>query len=501
MATDPAATATHAAPATGGYDAAGLGWLGPPRPARRGAAAALRPAATPIPPPLLAGGVALLDAAATFGTGSMVAALPGTAPGLAEAMPWLAALILPVLGALGGAYALPRLFGAARGPAVLLAALALTLAGLWLAAQALGEEADGTLATAMAEWFVLGAALLIGLRAGVAALFRQAAALTRQRAVLVGEAGAAERLAARLGARPDVSLRLVGFFADRPAPDGTGGGGPAALLAAIRRGAVEQVVLVLPPEAEARREALVAALAQHPVTVRLAPGQVRPGARPMPPEAGGLRMPAVLRRPMVGWGGLVKTASDYAMAALGLAVAAVPMALIALAIRLDSPGPVLFRQRRIGFNQRDFYVLKFRTMHAVASADPDRILQVTEGDRRITRVGALLRRTSLDELPQIFNVLRGEMSVIGPRPHAPGTLAGGRLFEEVSDLYPARHRVKPGLTGLAQVRGWRGPTETEEKLLRRLESDLEYIDRWWIGLDIAILLRTLVAVARMRNAW
>jgi lipopolysaccharide/colanic/teichoic acid biosynthesis glycosyltransferase len=115
-------------------------------------------------------------------------------------------------------------------------------------------------------------------------------------------------------------------------------------------------------------------------------------------------------------------------------------------------------------------------------------------------VGSILRRTSLDELPQLLNVLRGEMSFVGPRPHAPGTRAAGRRFEEVAERYSARHRVKPGLTGLAQVRGWRGPTETEEKLIRRLESDLEYIENWSISLDLCIIIRTLVAVVRMRNA-
>ena len=119
---------------------------------------------------------------------------------------------------------------------------------------------------------------------------------------------------------------------------------------------------------------------------------------------------------------------------------------------------------------------------------------------RVTRVGAILRRTSLDELPQLFNVLRGEMSFVGPRPHAPGTRAGKRRFDEVVANYGARHRVKPGLTGLAQVRGLRGPTPTEEQILLRVESDLEYIARWSLWLDFVIILRTLLVVARMRNA-
>ena len=185
---------------------------------------------------------------------------------------------------------------------------------------------------------------------------------------------------------------------------------------------------------------------------------------------------------------------------LALALCAIPMLLIALAIRLDTPGPVLFRQKRTGFNNHEFEMLKFRTMHHHMAEYSIR-RQTTRNDPRVTRVGAFLRRTSLDELPQIFNVLRGEMSIVGPRPHAPGTRAGSRPFEQVVDRYAARHRVKPGLTGLAQVRGLRGETRTEDKLIRRVESDLEYIDTWSLWLDLVIMLRTLVIVLRMQNAY
>jgi lipopolysaccharide/colanic/teichoic acid biosynthesis glycosyltransferase len=134
-------------------------------------------------------------------------------------------------------------------------------------------------------------------------------------------------------------------------------------------------------------------------------------------------------------------------------------------------------------------------------AEAGQLIQARRNDIRITRVGRVLRRSSLDELPQLFNVLRGEMSFVGPRPHAPGTCAGGKPFELVTPHYPARHRVKPGLTGLAQVRGWRGETETEEKLLRRLESDLEYINNWSLWLDLEILARTFRPLLAMQNAY
>ncbi len=174
--------------------------------------------------------------------------------------------------------------------------------------------------------------------------------------------------------------------------------------------------------------------------------------------------------------------------------------LLAIAIKLDSPGPVLFRQRRIGLQGRPFEMLKFRTMQH-RPTERSRLRQTCPHDPRVTRVGSLLRHTSLDELPQLWNVLRGDMSLVGPRPHAPGTCAGITPFEQVTDRYAQRHCVRPGMTGLAQVRGWRGQTDTEEKLMRRLDSDLEYIATRSLWLDCVILARTVATVLRMRNAY
>jgi lipopolysaccharide/colanic/teichoic acid biosynthesis glycosyltransferase len=200
---------------------------------------------------------------------------------------------------------------------------------------------------------------------------------------------------------------------------------------------------------------------------------------------------------------LAKRPLDIAVAIGLLMIFALPMLLMALAIRLETPGPVLFRQRRIGLSGRRFQLLKFRTMYHPSRCDAEAAMwhQATRDDPRITRVGAFLRRTSLDELPQVFNVLRGEMAVVGPRPHAPGTRAAGRLFEDVSPRYSERHEVRPGITGLAQVRGWRGETDTEDKLLHRLDCDLEYIAHWSPRLDLLILWRTIFTVLRMRNAY
>jgi polysaccharide biosynthesis protein PslA len=198
--------------------------------------------------------------------------------------------------------------------------------------------------------------------------------------------------------------------------------------------------------------------------------------------------------------GVVKRVEDMILTPVLLVLLAVPLVLFALLIRLESPGPVLFRQRRVGLDGTSFVMWKFRTMQC--HREPNGTLrQARRDDPRVTRVGAWLRRLSLDELPQLLNVLRGEMSLVGPRPHAPGTRASGQPFEQISLRYAARHRMRPGITGVAQVRGWRGETETEDKLLRRVDSDLEYIETWSVWLDLKILLRTATVVLRMRNAY
>jgi lipopolysaccharide/colanic/teichoic acid biosynthesis glycosyltransferase len=204
--------------------------------------------------------------------------------------------------------------------------------------------------------------------------------------------------------------------------------------------------------------------------------------------------------PISGWRAVVKRAIDIVGALVLLIPLALPMLVAAAVICLESPGGALFRQRRIGFGNLPFEMWKFRTMRDHA-AEPGRLAQATRYDTRVTRFGQLLRRSSFDELPQLFNVLHGDMSLVGPRPHAPGCYAGATPFELVTPHYPARHRVKPGMTGLAQIRGWRGETDTKDKLLRRVECDLEYIDNWSLRMDIAILARSVVPVFAMQNAY
>ncbi|HXQ98852.1 MAG TPA: exopolysaccharide biosynthesis polyprenyl glycosylphosphotransferase, partial [Pseudomonas sp.] len=185
---------------------------------------------------------------------------------------------------------------------------------------------------------------------------------------------------------------------------------------------------------------------------------------------------------------------------LAIALLSPVMLLIAAAIKLDSRGPVLFWQKRYGYNNRLITVCKFRSMHT-HQADATAEQQTVKGDARVTRVGRFIRKTSLDELPQLFNVFAGNMSMVGPRPHATATKAAGILFEQAVKEYTSRHRVKPGITGLAQINGFRGETDTVEKIEKRVEFDLEYIENWSVWFDLYILLRTVPAVLFSREAY
>lgn len=194
-----------------------------------------------------------------------------------------------------------------------------------------------------------------------------------------------------------------------------------------------------------------------------------------------------------------KRVFDVAVSVVALIVLAPLMIAVAVALRLESPGPILFRQTRVGAGNRQFTILKFRSMRAEAT-DFAGTKSTQRGDSRITRVGSFIRRTSIDELPQLFNVLRGEMSIVGPRPHALGSLAGDNLFWEVTQMYWIRHALKPGITGLAQVRGHRGSTDSVEALQRRVRADLEYVSSWSLAQDAVIVLRTLRVFAH-KNAY
>ncbi len=300
--------------------------------------------------------------------------------------------------------------------------------------------------------------------------------------------------------------RIVGVFderASRGAADLMGFpvlGDMQSLVTWARKNRADEVLIALPWGAEERVLEIIRNLSVLPTNIRLTPEFV--GTDLLHRRTSfqyGVPMLSVLDKPVSGWAALFKSILDYVLGSIFLIIGLPIMALIAAAIKLESKGPVLFRQKRCGFNDQLIDVFKFRTMY-VEQTDHDGEQLTRINDPRVTRVGAILRRFSLDELPQLFNVMRGEMSVVGPRPHALRAKAGDTLYEDVIDQYAVRHKVKPGITGWAQVNGWRGPTSTEADLLGRLEHDLYYIENWSILFDLLIIVRTFFAVAGGENS-
>ncbi|MCB1885809.1 MAG: undecaprenyl-phosphate glucose phosphotransferase [Geminicoccaceae bacterium] len=357
----------------------------------------------------------------------------------------------------------------------------------------------------MAYWFAYGAA---GIGLSHAVLRRRVAAWRREghlacTVAIVGAGGTGRALAERLRRVGDGSVRLVGLFDDDPgAPAEVAGypvlGGLEPLCRLVRNQGVEHVVVAVPAEGGERLSSWLKRLIELPVDVSLCPAVL-----PLPLRSGdchvaGVPLLKVAERPLQGWGCVVKNVEDRVLALLLLVFFAPLMLLAAVAVRLDSPGPVLFRQKRYGFNNQIIEVLKFRTMRAEAAEDGlGAVAQARAGDGRITRVGRFLRRLSVDELPQLWNVLRGEMSLVGPRPHA---VAHNEHYARVVDAYLGRHRVRPGITGWAQVNGLRGETDTLDKMRRRVEYDLAYIENWTLGFDLRILLRTVLVGFVHENA-
>lgn len=359
-------------------------------------------------------------------------------------------------------------------------------------------------------WFIGGGASLLLARAGSTFWVRRlkARGTFNERVAIFGAGPQGQRFADYVTGHDRLTITLVGFFDDRMdgrVPQTHGNvpmlGNLSTLIGMIREGRIDQVVVALPWAAEKRLQQIVSRLALTPVKIRLAPDLATfTFARRPVVLLGDVPVMTLFERPISGVDAGLKRLEDLVLSGIILAIIWPVLALVALAVRLDSPGPILFRQPREGFNNRTFACLKFRSMYHNWS-QTDGVVQASREDPRVTRVGRILRRTSLDELPQLFNVLKGDMSLVGPRPHAPSTRAGGRLFSDVVQSYAARHKVKPGITGWAQVCGWRGETDTEDKLIKRFEHDLYYIENWSLWFDIYILMRTVGAVLLPRNAF
>ena len=345
-------------------------------------------------------------------------------------------------------------------------------------------------------WLLLTTLLLVASRPVYAYLLSSLAArgFTARRIAVVATGTAGEQLAQAL--RTTSGVRLAGIFADTTAQGSdVPGNGIADLISMGQRKEIDEVVIALSDNPRRCTAQLIEDLSVLPVDVWLCPAELH-----LPildtTRLGTFSLLQVKPKPIGEWGSLLKLSFDYFAGAISLIVFAPLMLAIALAIKLDSPGPVLFRQRRHGFNHRVIDVYKFRTMRV--AQDGRRVDQAQKNDPRVTRVGRFLRRTSLDELPQLINVMRGEMSLVGPRPHA---LAHNHYYRERLDRYASRHRVKPGLTGWAQIHGLRGPTEDPEKMRRRVQMDLYYIENWSLWLDLKIIAATPFVGFVHRNAF
>ena len=345
-------------------------------------------------------------------------------------------------------------------------------------------------------WLALVSITLLLSRPASASLLRWLASTgyTARRIAVVASGAPGLRLAEKL--RQAAGVRIVGVF-DEIGKDGQGK--PRASIADLisigQRNQIDEVVVALCDAPQPQTARLIDELSVLPVDVWLCPAEFD-----MPilgtSRLGALSLLQVKPKPIRDWGYVLKLTLDYVLGAISLVLFAPLMLAVALAIKLDSPGPVLFKQRRHGYNHRLIHVYKFRTMRV--AEDGAVVVQARKDDDRVTRIGKFLRRTSIDELPQLFNVLKGEMSLVGPRPHA---VAHNQLYCDRLERYANRHCVKPGMTGWAQIHGFRGPTEDPEKMRKRVQMDLYYIENWSISLDLKIIALTPFVGFVHRNAF
>lgn len=360
----------------------------------------------------------------------------------------------------------------------------------------------------MSVWFVLTPSLIglgrMSMRIVQRGLLRRGVGV--RRVAIAGLNDLGRQTEANIDHDPALGLRVTGFYDDRleargdaetETPDDELAGSLNDLVAAARAGEVDTILITLPMRAEDRIRYLLDQLSDSTVSVYIVPDFfVFELLHSRWTDMGGLPAVSVFENPLYGVDGMVKRIADLLIAMLALIAGAIPMAMVALAVKLSSPGPVFFRQRRYGLDGQEISVWKFRSMRTCDNGPV--VHQATKGDPRITRIGAILRKTSLDELPQLFNVMDGSMSLVGPRPHAN---AHNEQYRSLIRGYMLRHKVKPGITGLAQVNGCRGETETIDKMERRIEWDHNYIRHWSIWLDLKIMVKTLFVVWKQEEAY
>jgi Undecaprenyl-phosphate glucose phosphotransferase len=323
---------------------------------------------------------------------------------------------------------------------------------------------------------------------------------------IVGAGELADRVLGHFRQVASNGLQVAGVFDDRLTRHESDSSLPCGtvndLLEVGKHRRIDWVLITIPAAADQRLLSLAHQLKALATAVAICP---REFALTVPHQGWayvGDSLPAALLvdRPLRGWGAVLKRLEDIVLGSALIVLSAPLFGAVSLAVWLDSPGPVIFRQRRLGWNNQTFDVFKFRTMRW-SPAGSSTLIQTSRHDDRFTRIGRFLRRISLDELPQLFNVLRGDMSLVGPRPHAVDMRTEDRLGHEIVGEYPHRHRIKPGITGWAQVNGCRGATHSVDEIRRRVELDLYYAENWSVLLDIKILLKTLGCVLGGKNAF
>lgn len=363
----------------------------------------------------------------------------------------------------------------------------------------------------LSSYFFCGFATLVVERLAIRSLVRRWAREGRldRRTIIIGSDENGEHLIEALDNHDDSDLKILGVFDDRNdarALDTCAGkpklGKIDDIVEFARRTRIDLVLFALPISAETRILDMLKKLWVLPVDIRLSAHTNKLRFRPRSYSyLGTIPTLDVFEQPITDWDMVIKWLFDHIVGTMLLVLLLPVMALVALAIKFDSPGPVLFRQKRFGFNNERIDVFKFRSLYH-DQADPLAAKVVTRNDKRVTRVGRFIRKTSLDELPQLFNVVfKGNLSIVGPRPHAVLGKLQNRLFDEAVDGYFARHRVKPGITGWAQINGWRGEINNQEKIQKRVEFDLYYIENWSVLFDLYILLKTPLALIKGENAY
>ncbi|MCJ8521688.1 Undecaprenyl-phosphate glucose phosphotransferase [Pseudorhizobium tarimense] len=463
-------------------------------------------------PSLLIGQIRLLEFLSIVALNLLAAVtlMPGNGAGL------LVHLAIAVIGAVttvlalqvADGYQIPMLRIASRSRRRLVVAWAIGFAASAAALYFVEEQALSVLAYTF--WFSGACLFLLGERQLISSGIRHWArnGTMERRAVIIGGGEPAKQLVRALEQQPDNDIRICGIFDDR----GSGRSPPvvagypklgtfAELVEFARLARVDMLIIALPASAEERILQLLRKLWVLPVDIRLAAHANHLRFRPRSySHVGAVPMFDIFDKPLRDWDSVAKRSFDIVFSLMSLAVIWPVMVAAAIAVKTTSKGPVFFVQKRHGFNNEVIDVLKFRSMYTEL-ADPTAKKAVTKNDPRVTPVGRFLRKSSIDELPQLFNVLSGSLSLVGPRPHSIHAQTGDRRYVDVVESYFARHRVKPGVTGWAQINGLRGELDSDEKIRMRTAYDLQYIENWSLLFDLKILFLTPIRLLNVENAY